>query len=280
MKISKIHIFYICLMITMFTSCPTGGVDFNPLYIHFYKSNITIGFEEEIDLRSHIFVGTNNDSYNLTWSSISNSSLTVDSNGIVKGIAPTTEPVIITVSVTVDGYTASNTCSITVIDKPYYFDIEFVENDITIYVGDEKILPITYTTDQRAWGTSSSLFSSDTAKVEIKTINSSSGIIGLTPTTEPVIITINVNYNGYNYSSSCNVNVIGRGLIINLPQMSEGIVEEPVAGGNVFYGSGAVFSATIENTNDISDHNITWSLNLIGHGNKLLVKKLKLQMVF
>ena len=260
MKKPILYFLCICFLITILANCPLVNenniVNNDHIYIHFYKNNITIGFEEEIALIHNVYIRTNINTYTLTWTSSNTSQITVDLDGKAKGSTPSLEPVIITLTISGENVSESKSFKMIVIDKPFNFDVNFDENNVVIYVGEEKELIYTVTTDQMGYGYGSSLISSDTDKVATYGGN----VFGLTPTTEPVIITLRIHYKNYTYFSYCNLNVVGRGIEINLPPISKGTVEEPAPGGNVFYGTGAVFSATIDNKTDIFDYNITWSI--------------------
>jgi hypothetical protein len=72
---------------------------------------------------------------------------------------------------------------------------------------------------------------------------------------------VTITYNGQTATFKVNVydpNATVTGVTVNLPGLAEGKVEQPISGKTTFYGTGAVFTVTVEG--EWVPQTVTWSL--------------------
>jgi hypothetical protein len=185
----------------------------------------------------------------VTWASSDESKATVDNEGVVTGVAVGTAT--ITVTTEDGGFTA--TCAVTIVflftDSPSY-DVTGVPNEA---------IPTVDVSDGVRGGTAPYNFSSGDLP-EGLSIDSSTGVISgtvasATSTTATITVTDSATPTAHTAQITIAVTISNVG--INRPAVESGKVEQPVAGGTIFYGTGAVFTATIDGN---APNAVTWTV--------------------
>jgi len=238
----------IITIVPFFTACILFG-EYWDISLSLNKTVLTVRVGEEETLAVEVSP-KNVPKHTVSWSSSDTSKVTVDDNGRIKGIEPTVNPVTITVFVSGDGFSSSAYCYVTV--PIPVTGINLKNTSFIIGEGQEEtleaeILPQNAANKKIIWS------SSDTSKV---IVDDNGKIKGITFSSEPVTITATTEDGGF--TGNCTVTV-GR-VTVNPPPLFEGITEEPVEG-TVLYGSGAEFSAVVENPDGNPVQTVVWTID-------------------